>query len=64
MVININSSEQSRARLWLQPTPGRVDSASTDLWGASGEGLRLARPRGRGLRLALPLGLHSALPGL
>ena len=32
MVINIDSSEQSRARLQLQPTPRCVGSASSDLW--------------------------------
>ena len=32
MVINIDSSEQSRARLELQPTPRCAGSASPDLW--------------------------------
>ena len=56
MVINIDSSEQSRARLQLQPTPRYAGPASPDVWG----GLRLARPRGRGLRLVRPLGSCSA----
>ena len=32
MVINIDSSEQSRARLQLQPTPRCAGSASPNLW--------------------------------
>ena len=32
MVINIDSSEQSIARLQLQPTPRCTGSASPDLW--------------------------------
>ena len=48
MVINIDSSEQSRARLQLQLTPRYAGSASPDLWGqapphlTSWGGLRLA----------------------
>ena len=70
MAINIDSSEQSRARLRLQPTPRRTSSASPDLWGwtpprsTSRVGLRLARHRGRGLCLARHQGrgLHLAQP--
>ena len=48
IVINIDSSEQSRARLRLQPTPGaRAPPRLT-----SGGGLHLARLRGHELRLA------------
>ena len=32
MVINIDSSEQSKARLQLQPTPKCAGSASPSLW--------------------------------
>ena len=58
MVINIDSTEQSRARLQLQLTPRCASSASLDLRGRApphptlGFVLRLARPRGHGLRLA------------
>ena len=54
MVINIDSFEQSRARLQLQPTPRCAGSASPDLRGwapprlTSGGGLRLTRPLGAG----------------
>ena len=68
ITINIDSSEQSRARLWLQPTTRRASSTSPDLWGwtpprpTSGVGLRLARHRGRRLHLAQPLRTSSASP--
>ena len=41
MTININSFEQSRARLQLQPTPRCAGSASPDLWvgGSTSPGL-------------------------
>ena len=41
MVINIDSSEQSRARLQLQPTLRCAGSASPDLWvgGSASSGL-------------------------
>ena len=58
MIININSSEQSRARLQLQPTLRYAGPASPDIWGGlrlarpQGHAIRLARHRGRGLRLA------------
>ena len=44
MVINIDSSEQSRARLQLQPTPCVKASPHPTL----GFALRLARPLGAG----------------
>ena len=60
MVINIDSSEQSRARLQLQPT--------LDVWApprpTSEEGLRLARPLREGSASPDPEATGSASPDL
>ena len=58
MTINIDSSEQSRARLQLQPTPG----AQAPPRPTSGSGLRLARPVRVGSALPDPEATGSASP--